>query len=244
MPTLIAELDTARDRPRYLYPLVETLGCIGPAAKPAAPTLTRFLAASFVSDGKENLALPEKLNLALTAIGEPPVPLLLERLSSRESDELAIELLGRIGPGAKAAGEKLFAILFDPHLPERIRRTATIALSRIDPDSVIVVPKLIEAIDQDPASVIAALRDLGPRANRAVPHLIKMLDVETHAAVHPFVDHPNRLAVLALPQIDPEGLQCLPAIIRMFENSNGVTRALAAGCCRSLVQMPERACHR
>lgn len=229
VPALIAELDTARDRPRYLYPLVETLGCIGPAAKPAAPTLTRLLAASFVSDGKENLALPEKLNLALAAIGEPPVPLLLERLASRESDELAIELLGRIGPGAKAAGEKLFAILFDPHLPERIRRTATIALSRIDPDSVIVVPKLIEAIDQDPAFVIAALRDLGPRANRAVPHLIKMLDVEAHAAVHLFVDHPNRLAVLALPQIDPEGLQCLPAIIRMFENSNGVTRALAAG---------------
>jgi HEAT repeat protein len=224
VPALLAELERVRDRSSYRFYLIEALGGIGPSAKPAAPALYRLLA-DLLSDGGKATDLATPLNLALIRIGEPAVPLLIERLAHRDSNVrlAAAALLGQLGPAAKPAIEKLSEIVKDHQLPDNLRQRAAIAFSRIDPDSPPVLPALIEAIGQQPNEVIAALRDLGPRAIAAMPHLIKLLDLHDHELSR------DTCAVLipALPQIDPEGLFCLPALIRTVETRTGTERAWA-----------------
>ena len=165
---------------------------------------------------------------------------LVEQFSSRDPERrlFAAELLGIIGPRAMASTGKLVAILADRHEPAGLRLQAAIALSRIDPDSARVVPALVEAIDEAPAVAIRALFNLGPRAAAAVPRLVALLGVDDKNVVEP----PSHLALLALPQIDPEGLRCLPAVIHAFESHMDESRpyaAHAAGGVRS--GLPERA---
>ncbi len=225
VPLLTTELDAARPGSTYSGYLIDALGHIGPAAKPAAPALSRILAGGF--SGKAELSeLLAPLSVALTRIGEPPVAFLLERLSSRDRELrlLAPELLGRIGPRTMASSAKLSAILDNRGEPADFRLRVAIALGRIDPDSPRVVPALVEAIDHDPPRAIRALIELGPRAAAAVPRLVALLGVDDKNVA----DRPSRLALLALPQIDPEGLQCLPAVIHAFESHMDHTRAFAA----------------
>jgi hypothetical protein len=74
-----------------------------------------------------------------------------------------------------------------------------------------------------PNAVIAALSDLGPRAIPAMPRLIKLLDTREHE-----LSRETRAVLMrALPQIDLEGLQCLPALIRTVETRTGTERAWA-----------------
>jgi HEAT repeat protein len=224
VPAILAELEAAGPRPSYIRSLIETLGRIGPGATPAAPALARIVAERF-SDGPQPNEMLGPLIVALSRIGEPPVAILIERLSNRDPElrQLAAELLGKIGPRAKASTEKLAAIIDNRREPG-CRTAAAIALSRIDPDSARVVPALIGAIDEDPARAIRALIDLGPRAAAAVPRLVALLGVDEKKVADP----PSRLALLALAQIDPEGLQCLPAVIHAFESHIDETRACAA----------------
>ena len=225
VPSIAAELAAARARSTYSGDLIETLGRVGPAAKPVAPALLRILADHFSGGPRESDYLG-RLNVALTRIGEPPVAFLVEQLSSRDPERrlFAAELLGKIGPRAMASTGKLVAIPTDRHEPADLRLQAAVALSRIDPDSARVVPALVEAIDEDPARAIRALINLGPRAAAAVPRLVALLGVDDKNVVDP----PSRLALLALPQIDPEGLECLPAVIHAFESHMNESRAHAA----------------
>ncbi len=225
VPAIAAALGAARVRSTYSHDLIQSLGRIGPAAKPAAPALSRIFADHF-SDGPKESEFLGTLNVALTRIGDPPVAFLVERLSSRDPELrlLAAELLGKIGPRAMASTGMFAAIVENRREPADFRLQAAIALSRIDPDSARVVPALVEAIDEDPARAIRALINLGPRAAAAVPRLIALLGVDD-GKVH---DPPSRLALLALPQIDPEGLECLPAVIHAFESHMNESRAHAA----------------
>jgi HEAT repeat protein len=211
-PALVAQFQITHDGSVYSVDLVRALGSLGPKAKSVAPTLTRSLTESFA--GGDNLAtLRKSLTRALTRIGEPPVFFLLEKLSGRDSNDrlLAAELLGAIGPHAIESIEALETILKNRGADPDLRREVAIALSRIDARCPLVVPVLIEALEQFPESAFEAMTDLGPRAIAAAPSIVRILEGNMD-------DQRRRTAMRALVEIDPEGLQVLPALIDAFQH--------------------------
>ena len=101
---------------------------------------------------------------ALTRIGPPAVPMLVEALRSTDDEvrRQACAVLMRMGPDAKDAVPELVRLLEDPD--EDLRRMAAIALGRIGPDAGQAVPQLMRRmLEGEPA---AELRALDASANR------------------------------------------------------------------------------
>ena len=83
---------------------------------------------------------------ALSRIGPPAVPLLVEALRSSdlETRRQACEVLLRMGPDAKEAVPDLVRLLEDDE--EELRKMAAKALGRIGPDAAPAVPALMRAL--------------------------------------------------------------------------------------------------
>jgi HEAT repeat protein len=85
---------------------------------------------------------------ALTRIGPPAVPMLIEALRSGDGQvrREACAVLMRMGPDAKEAVPDLVRLLEDDD--EELRRMAAIALGRIGPDAGEAVPALMRSLLQ------------------------------------------------------------------------------------------------
>jgi hypothetical protein len=83
---------------------------------------------------------------ALSRIGPPAVPMLVEALGSPDLSvrKRALEVLLRMGPDAKEAVPALVALLEDED--EELRKGAAVALGRIGPDSAPAVPALMKTM--------------------------------------------------------------------------------------------------
>jgi HEAT repeat protein len=83
---------------------------------------------------------------ALTRIGPPAVPMLVEALQGTDGEvrRQACQVLMRMGPDAKEAVPELVNLLDDPD--ENLRRMAATALGRIGPDAGEAVPALMRRL--------------------------------------------------------------------------------------------------
>lgn len=175
---------------------VIALGRIGPAAAAAIPALNALFDQRHDDFELNHL----EVVIALDKIGAPPVAKLL---GAFPREGVAYEL-SWLGTKAKEAVPTLRrALTADPAC---IRVDAAKALAAIDPSATEAVPVLIDAIDHHPDEALDvpdALAKFGPAARSAIPSLIARLTP----------DGSDPAAVRALVRIDPEGRQCVPALI-------------------------------
>ena len=115
---------------------------------------------------------------ALASLGDAALPKVIKALQNDELQGLAVAVIHRLGPKAKAAVPALIDELNDPN-PE-YRREVEFALATIGPDAKAAVPGLIKELsDQDPRvqrTAAYALGKIGPDAVDAVPDLQKSLN--------------------------------------------------------------------
>lgn len=195
------------------------LGKIGPDAKDAVPALDALFAARKKGDLYGDTSLIVR---ALDGIGVSTVPKLLEMILNEEEDWAAREL-ARLDDKAKSAIPTLRKALTDPRLAVRI--DSAVALVCIDPTAIDALPILIDAIDNhrdewESHDVTWALARLGPIAARALPTLIAL--VMKGIAIDD--------EVKAMYLIDPEGKECVPALIAALKNKKAYISYTASEC--------------
>lgn len=95
----------------------------------------------------EDWTMREAAAVALSRIGEPAVPSLVEALKSPDPNmrQQAADTLARIGPAASSAVPALTALLDDPD--PRVKKSAVRALGQIGPAAATAVPSLMRALE-------------------------------------------------------------------------------------------------
>ncbi len=215
VPALIRAMGRREDgQDEFLEYAVRALGRIGPEARAAVPALHRLL-------GERNDVFDHAV-WALDRIGSPAVPFLLDRFL-RDGDPYIGALLAFSGPRARAAVPALRAALADKRVAFRIN--AAIVLARIDPSATDAIPVLIEGLKphDEPleiGDVSPALARFGPDARAALPALIGWVNDGTS----------DTCVLEALVKIDPEGKECVPALIRALGHEDGDVVRVAANC--------------
>jgi HEAT repeat protein len=165
VPALAAALRDAHPGARAAA--ADTLRRLGPEAKEAVPALQEALA-----DRAGDKATRAQAALALGNVGEPAAPALpavvavLEDAGAPpEVRRACAETLGRLGPGADAAG-KLGAALASRGADVELRRAAAGALDRFGPEARPALPALRQALKDDDRFVrslaLHAVGRLGP----------------------------------------------------------------------------------
>jgi HEAT repeat protein len=222
---------------------IRALGRIGPEARAAVPVLTRHLDEALkhvphegqvVAFGGRRVAF--ELATALDRIGAPPVQKLLDTFL-RAGDSLVAHQLAWLGARAREATPSLRSALSDKRL--RMRIAAAVALAHIEPSATEAIPVLIEGLnhldDETPRVVVRevprALARMGPKARPAIPKLIGLVKNEC--------DDPN--IHMALVQIDPEGKECVPALISALDHQDYQVVDVAANCLGLLGPCPKDA---
>jgi formylglycine-generating enzyme required for sulfatase activity/HEAT repeat protein len=213
IPALLQELEN--QNPDIRTCTATLLEELGPKATPAVPALITKLG----SRDKHNQYALE----ILVKIGKPAVPALITKLNTaREKVKIDVaQILGKIGPEAKAAVPALIKMLgdWDPS----VKKNAAEALGRIGPHAKTAVPALIKAL-RDHSSVVRraaveALGKIGPEAKTVVPALIKSLG-DKNAKI-------RQAAVEALGKIGPDAKAVVPALIKSLDDKNEDVRRAA-----------------
>jgi HEAT repeat protein len=110
---------------------------------------------------------------AFASLGEKALPRLIRALENDDTQALAVEVIHRLGPKAKAAVPALILELKDPDAD--YRREVEFALASIGPDAKDAVPELINRLkDEEPKvrhTACYALGKIGPAAASAAPSL-------------------------------------------------------------------------
>ena len=218
VPSLIRAIehpDPQHDAETLRLYAVRALGRIGPEAKAAVPTLNRVLEKNNCNDFDVVLALNE--------IGVPPVRTLVDAVL-RDGDPYVADQLAWLGPKAREAAPALRIALKDRR--PQFRFSAAKALAFIDPSVADAMPVLIEALkylkdmEIEVSSVPRALAHLGPTAKAALPTLVGLVQngCEDHDVISSLV------------QIDPEGEECVPALISALGRDDADAADVAAKC--------------
>lgn len=163
VPDLVAVFDRLRgaEQETLQEALVEALGQIGSAAKPALANLAKGKGRSTDIDQ----ALKRATEQILTASDSQDVELLLQQLLSRDAATRlrAVKALGDLGPGAKAAAPALLAVLGDTDAD--VRRGAITALRLVQPGTkppeALVKAIAVDLKDPDANLRLLAVRTLG-----------------------------------------------------------------------------------
>ncbi len=182
----------------------------------------RFRASSRLLDKDDGHGFHDVV-LALTRIGAPPVRKLLDSFLRDPGSNAGDELAG-LGPLAREAVPALRAALTDKR--PQARFSAAVALAHIEPSAPESIPVLIEALkylsdkEISVSTVPIALSHLGPPAKAALPALIGLVkdgaeDTDLHRA---------------LVQIDPDGKECVSALISALEQDSIEIVDAAARC--------------
>jgi HEAT repeat protein len=148
----------------------------GLAALPPNPKVTGPIWEKAFQDADETTIL-NALD-ALTKLGKPAVPRLIDALKIEKCRAGVLYVLGRIGPDAVAAVPQIIPLVEDKN--ERVAKEAILTLAAIGPGAKEAVPALIKALEQSenpngPAAAFA-LGKIGPDAASAEEALVKQVD--------------------------------------------------------------------
>jgi HEAT repeat protein len=207
--------DPRHERTTLVRHAIRALGRIGPDAKVAIPTLNRLLEKHDIDEFD--------IVMALTDVGAPPCRRLVNELL-RDGDSYAASQLAWLGPKARETVPALRAVLADRR--PQTRFSAAIAIAFIDPSAPEALPVLIEALKHledreiDVSHAPRALARLGPDAKAALPTLTGLV---TKGWDDPAV-------FKALVEIDPEGKECIPALVSALNQKDYHVVDLAAKC--------------
>lgn len=159
---------------------------------------------------------------ALVSLGDRAIPYACRGLQNSERRKLAVRVLKKMGPNAKAAVGCLVQALQvdDPGFQSDVQFT----LAAIGPDAAPATAALVESLsskdDRVRHSALYALRKIGPGASAARQRLLAELQEEDFDAL---------AAAWALAQIAPDdkavAIQLLPALIRGLNSSDHHVRA-------------------
>jgi HEAT repeat protein len=199
VPRLLRELDTAEGGARAS--ILSTLGKIGSVASSATPRLLRAL-----TDPSDYIR--SEAAEALGSIGAEPettIPALIALLDDKDLGvrASAAKGLGQFGTRSRAAIPKLVTMM-GPSNYGPLPDVVTSALIRIAPDPTAL---MLERFDIDRTSAIQGLKELGPKANAAIPTLMR-------EATSDAPDHLHGTAALALSAIAPNDPEVVRAVLK------------------------------
>jgi HEAT repeat protein len=199
---------------------------LGPKAQQVLPALRAFAQGPI-----EKSAAARTL---LASFGPQVVPVLVNALHDDEAArrEAAAEMLGRIGPPARAAVPHLINALQDKS--SAVALTAAMALAEIDSTRArAAVPLLADSLDKPGAA--QALADIGSDARAAVPALIAALKPRKEGAE---ADRIRAGARLALARIGPPAV---PALIEALKDKTEGVAPLAGEALGWILPPPKEA---
>jgi HEAT repeat protein len=220
VPALVAAIED-EDYPGW-HLAVQTLGDIGPAAKPAVPLLAKAIGkrdreetahivrAKWRIDGDSAFALRELIPL-------------LETPAGRQCNG-AVRVLAHMGADAKEAVAALIAAM-QKHADDEGASNLAWALGELAPHAKDeAVPALFAALENHRMAdeSARALTSLQIPAEQIVPPLVRALERS--------VDHDTAPAsfALALEGFGPAAKAAVPSLVRALKHSNTVVRGVAA----------------
>jgi HEAT repeat protein len=202
---------------------------LGPKAEQVVPALLS------AAEGPINKSAPARALLA--SFGQRVVPFLVKALGDNEAArrEAAAEVLGRIGPPARADGTvvpALIAALKDKS--STVALTAAMALAQIDATRAgAAVPLLVDSLDVPGAAV--ALANIGPDARSAVPALIAALKARKQDANQESFRAGARLALARI------GKPAVPALLAALRDKQDDVAPLAGEALGWVLPPPKEA---
>lgn len=203
LPALLKALDDPDAGVRML--VYQSISSIGPAASTAAPRLRTALSTLNAKNWREKSGVASALG-GIGPPAKDAIPELMELLKSRLTKQAAAGALGRMGPDAKDAIPVMIKMLQEPgrrrtayealagigpdSVPNLIatlrnrdlgvRTAAAQGLGLIGSDAHLATSELIQMLREKDDNtlwvVIVALGQIGPKAKRAVPHLLRFQD--------------------------------------------------------------------
>jgi HEAT repeat protein len=211
------------DRPEVATEAGRALWRLGPKAAPVVPALLSAAQAPPLppqfGGGKGGAAPVREL---LASFGPDVVPDLAKELRANDAArrEAAADVLGRIGPPARAAVPDLLAALKDRS--SSVALVAAMALAQIDSTRGGAAVKLLtDALDVPGAAL--ALANIGPSARAAVPDLIAALKPRKQTAQDELIRLNARLALARI------GAPAVPALIEALKDKREGVAPLAGG---------------
>ena len=218
-PALI-EIYNANISPSSQDAAIVALGSIGPAAKPALPSLLRTLADT---NNYTRLACVRAL-ASIHAEPQSVVPALIKSLSDPHFGVrmLAAEALGQFGADAKPAVPALVEI-YDRNTADSLQAATTLGL--IGPAAKLAVPSLLRGLTNANPELrrlsILSIGRIRAEPQLVVPALIKSLS-DTDVNIQFF-------SIMALGQYGPDAKSALPSLTNLLQDPNvrlEVTNAL------------------
>lgn len=213
LPTFIEML--ADHSPEYRRQVVEIIGAIGPKAKDARPIIAKR--AKETRD-RDPFGYGVAIAVILWISSEPKdaVPELIPLLGEGDWNYYALHAICNIGPDANTAipavRQCVLKELADAQKDGRIAPGLS-GLTKLGPD---VVPLLVEMLDAHGGigreTALEYLQELGPKAVKAAPALVKLLKngapatrLRAATALWQVEENPSAVAALAeLMKLDPE----------------------------------------
>jgi HEAT repeat protein len=214
------------DRPEVAIEAGRALWRLGPKAAPIVPALLS------AAQGPIDKSAPVRELLA--SFGVDVVPELEKELRANEATrrEAAADVLGRIGPPARAAVPGLLAALKDQSSSAALM--AAMALAQIDSTRGGAAVKLLtDALDVPSAA--SALANIGPNARAAVPDLIAALKPRKQTAQDELIRLNARLALARI------GVPAVPALIEALKDKREGVAPLAGGALGWVLPPPKEA---
>ncbi|HEY7331176.1 MAG TPA: HEAT repeat domain-containing protein [Gemmataceae bacterium] len=221
-PDLLTVLQS--DRHEVAVEAGRALWRLGPKAAPIVPMLLS------AAQGPIDKAAPARDLLA--SFGPDVVPDLVKQLRANEAArrEAAADVLGRIGPPARAAVPDLLAALKDQS--SSVALMAAMALAQIDSTRGGAAVKLLtDALDVPGAAL--ALANIGPSARAAVPDLIAALKPRKQTAQDELIRLNARLALSRI------GAPAVPALIDALKAKREGVAPLAGGALGWILPPPK-----
>ncbi len=186
------------------------------------------MAVPYLIAAAKNPAAKDHVVNALASLGKKALPHASKGLANPATRELAIEVLGRMGPDAAGATQALVACLDDAD-PEFCEQANNV-LAQIGPSAAAATAALVKELAAPQADVrqsaMYALREIGPAASLAKAALLRHMeqaDVDTPAGSF------ERLATAwTLSRIDPHdqqlAKQLVPVILEGLESNSELER--------------------
>jgi HEAT repeat protein len=207
-------------QPQLRHAALRGLADLQPAPDAVLPALKQI-----VHDPDKTMAIAAVHVLA--SLGDPAVPALIDALKHEELRPVTANILGHMGPGAKAAVPALVDIVKTDDAAAA-RSEALLALAAIGADAAEVVPAAVEALHAPQEDVCCAacftLGQIGKPAVAAEPELLKKLG-DTNEST-------SLAAAWAMVRINPDSpetaRQLVPLLVRALTDCEPRVRVEAA----------------